>query len=197
MPNILQNLSDEQLATIIITESSLKAYEQLVLRYEKRILNFLVNKKISYHDAQDITQNTFIRGYKNIQKYNPKYKFSTWIFTIATRLALNHFRANRTKIQEQTATIDYHCPQSLYIADADKKLLWTLIKNNLNDLPFTCLWLMYVEDMCVKDIAKIVNKSTINVKVIVYRARKKLEKILTKSENKELLIYDFMKGVQK
>src|SRR5690348_1949389 len=60
----------------------LDAFEQLVLRYEVRIFNFLLQFTRNYHDAEDLTQETFLKAHRNLHRYNSSFLFAPWLFTI-------------------------------------------------------------------------------------------------------------------
>ena len=65
---------------------------QLVERFEGRLLNFLRRKTGSTHDAEDLAQEAFVRAWQRFEQYDPRWQFSTWLFTIAHRLAITHRR---------------------------------------------------------------------------------------------------------
>ena len=65
-------------------------------RYEGRLLRFLRQRGASA-DAEDLAQDTFVRVYVNLHCYQPRWRFSTWLFTIARRLSINHhWRSSRS-----------------------------------------------------------------------------------------------------
>src|SRR4051812_41972326 len=68
------------------------AFEVLVERYQHRLVGILVHLVGRVEEAEDLTQEVFLRIYKARKGYRPRAKFSTWLFTIANNLALNHLR---------------------------------------------------------------------------------------------------------
>jgi RNA polymerase sigma-70 factor (ECF subfamily) len=68
------------------------AFAQLVERYQNRLLGLLSNMTSSTQDAEDLVQEVFLRIYRSRKGYRPKSKFSTWLFTVASNLALNRRR---------------------------------------------------------------------------------------------------------
>ena len=68
------------------------AFEVLVERYQHRLLGVLVHLVGRVEEAEDLTQEVFLRIYRARKGYRPRAKFSTWLFTIANNLALNHLR---------------------------------------------------------------------------------------------------------
>src|SRR5262249_41801751 len=68
------------------------AFETLVERYQNRLVGILFHLVGSIEEAEDLCQEVFLRIYKARKGYRPRAKFSTWLFTIANNLALNHLR---------------------------------------------------------------------------------------------------------
>lgn len=69
------------------------AFEVLVDRYQHRLVSVLAHLISSKEEAEDLAQEVFLRIYRARKGYRPKAKFSTWLFTIANNLALNHLRS--------------------------------------------------------------------------------------------------------
>jgi RNA polymerase sigma-70 factor (ECF subfamily) len=68
------------------------AFEVLVNRYQHRLLGVMVHLVGRVEEAEDLTQEVFLRIYRARKGYRPRAKFSTWLFTIANNLARNHLR---------------------------------------------------------------------------------------------------------
>jgi RNA polymerase sigma-70 factor, ECF subfamily len=73
------------------------AFETLVERYQNRLAGILFHLVGSKEEAEDLCQEVFLRIYKARKGYRPKAKFSTWLFTIANNLAMNHLRTKGRK----------------------------------------------------------------------------------------------------
>jgi len=75
------------------------AFTQLVTRYKDPVINY-INMMIGNYDiAADLAQETFLRVYQNIGRYNSLYRFSTWIYRIATNLAIDEIRYRKRRGQ--------------------------------------------------------------------------------------------------
>ena len=68
------------------------AFEVLVERYQHRLVGVLAHLVGNPDEAEDLAQEVFLRIYQARKGYRPRAKFSTWLFTIANNLALNHLR---------------------------------------------------------------------------------------------------------
>ena len=64
-------------------QGSVDAFEQLVFNYQDRLYRFLLVRATNRADAEDVLQDTFVAVFKYLPSYRPKYRFSTWLFTIA------------------------------------------------------------------------------------------------------------------
>ena len=68
------------------------AFEQLVFHYQDRLYRFLLARAISRADAEDALQETFAAAFRYISGYRSRYRFSTWLYTIARNLCIDHMR---------------------------------------------------------------------------------------------------------
>ncbi len=78
-------------------EGNEDAFEALVGRYQDKLVNYLNNLLHDYELSVDLAQEAFIRVYKNADRYQGKYQFSTWIYRIATNLAIDEIRRRERK----------------------------------------------------------------------------------------------------
>ena len=74
---------------------SLTCFAEIVRRFESRLFNFLLRRTGSAADAEDLTQETFVRAYERIDRYDPRWQISTWLFVIARRGAVTHLRRRK------------------------------------------------------------------------------------------------------
>ncbi len=67
-------------------------FTELVTRYEKRVINYVYRITHRYEDAHDLAQDIFVKVYLALDRYDPKYQFSTWLFRIAQNSAIDALR---------------------------------------------------------------------------------------------------------
>ncbi len=169
-------ISAEELACLARQGSS-AAFGELVDRFGGRLLTYLHHKTGSWHDAEDLVQETFVRAYQNLDRFREVQRFSTWLFTIASRLAISHFRrsrAEKTLPEMESVTAG---PVAELTRRETKRSLWKAAKG-LSANQFEVLWLKYSEGMAIKEIARVMGKTPVYVKVLLYRARINLAKRL-------------------
>lgn len=73
------------------------AYRELIGRYERQVYSLALRMLRQREDAEDLTQETFVRMFKALDRYDPARPFPAWLFTIAARLSIDHLRRRRMK----------------------------------------------------------------------------------------------------
>ncbi|MBT7911107.1 MAG: sigma-70 family RNA polymerase sigma factor [Verrucomicrobia bacterium] len=169
----------EELALAIAAKKGcMESFEQLVARLEGRLYAFLYQKTSNHHLTQDLLQSTFVSAYRKLHRYNPQYAFTTWIYTIASRLAINHFRRKRLLESEHADGVTHTTPSSELIASEKAESVWSRARALLTGNQFAALWHFYGEDRNLAETADVMNKSVGSVKVLLHRARLKLAELL-------------------
>jgi len=167
--------SDEHLARRA-QQGCTESFEELVRRYQVRLLHFLRHRG-ARADAEDLLQETFVRAFTHLGRYRHRWRFGTWLFTIARRLSINHHRQLRPPA-DGTALEAMRSPvpdPSQVAAEAEQRtLLWDAAAAALSEEEYTALWMFYVEEMPVREIAALVGRSWVAAKTMLFRARKKL-----------------------
>ncbi len=162
-------------------------FSQLVHLYQARLYQYLLGRCHNSHDAEDVLQDTFISAYKYIGSYQSKWQFSTWLFTIANRLIKkqHHLYYKDESIDE--SIIEHEDDKSI-----DRDNIWIQVKNRLNPEAYDVLWFFYIEELSIKEIAQVLQRSQSWVKISLFRSKKKL----AKSKNIRKLSKDFlMQGI--
>ena len=91
----LKPLDDSQVVAAFL-DGNRRAFDELVERYQNRLLNFVYRTTGDRERGEDLVQETFIRVYRHLHRFDQSKKFSTWIYTIASNLAKNELR-NRSR----------------------------------------------------------------------------------------------------
>ena len=122
-------------------------------------------------------QETFLRAYSRLSHFRPQWRFSTWSFTIARRTSINyHRRASPATNHDMLLRVVSPAagPEQDAIAAENRQYLWSVAARILGAEEQAALWLHYVEAMPVGEIAAVLDRSTVAVKTMMFRARKKL-----------------------
>jgi RNA polymerase sigma-70 factor (ECF subfamily) len=171
--------SDEELACQA-QKGCIASFEQLLLRFQTPVLHFLRHRGLAA-DAEDLTQETFLRAYKNLHRYSRQWTFSAWLFTIARRTGINHMRRGYPTLDVvalKAAVSSEPEPLEALVASEGRRRLWDAASKILTEEQLTALWLYYVEDMPVRNIANVLGRTRTSAKVMLFRARRKLMPLL-------------------
>ncbi|HQZ67266.1 MAG TPA: sigma-70 family RNA polymerase sigma factor [Planctomycetaceae bacterium] len=171
------------------------AFEQLVLRYQDRLVGFFFHLVHDRTAAEDLAQETFLRVYRSRERYEPTARFSTWLFRIAHNLASNQKRgaARRREIPlgNQSAEDDFR-PQEQNLAEKsalmptrqlDSNEMRDIVRNAIEELSErqrTAVLLHKFEEMSYEEIGEIMGLGVVAVKSLLSRARSKLKEALEK-----------------
>lgn len=155
------------------------SFAELVRRFAPRLQAFLRRRTRDRHEAEDIVQDTFLRVYEHLDQYDSSRRFSTWLFTIAARAAISHHRRRRVECRSE----DLHVPACDLAAEEreQRQNLWTTAAQ-LPETQRQALWLRYAEELPIQEIARVMGKSQVCVKVLLYRARVNMAKLLEDRE---------------
>ena len=157
---------------------SVTAFAALVAKYRDGLLRFLVTRCASFADAEDALQDTMINAYKYLHSYDPRWRFSTWLYRIAIR---NAAKQQVSITLDDADVADEADPLTLCIDASERENLWVTAKRVLNDEVYTAMWLRYVEDMSINDVAAVLNRSNSWTKVNLMRGRRALDAELNRN----------------
>jgi RNA polymerase sigma-70 factor (ECF subfamily) len=165
-------LSDEQLVARTLAGQR-QAFNELVVRHERRLFRFLSRTAPNAADVEDAMQHAFLKAFTKLRGYDPRWRFTTWLFTIAVReLRSLHRRGNggggpRAVSLDGPGAVDPPAPAA---RDDEPGDLWALARRVLNPKHYTALWLRYGEDLPARDIARVMGRPRIWVSVTLHRA---------------------------
>jgi RNA polymerase sigma-70 factor (ECF subfamily) len=170
--------TDEELAARAASGSR-SAFEELMSRHNLRLFHFLRPRSGSDEDVEDLVQETFLKAFRNIARYDPRWKFSTWLYTIAVRTSISRHRAAKvTAVSLEPEELEHPAPgpQETLIRKEEARgagNIW-LLARTLRPNEYEVLWLRYAEDMPLKEIARTMKRSLVGVRVLLHRSRLKL-----------------------
>ncbi len=164
-----------------------EAFSELVTRYKNLIYGLAYRLTDDTQEANDLSQDAFLRIFKSLAQYNKQYKFSTWAGKITTNLYLDRRKQKKALTlpleEAQEIAGSFHIPESEYL----KKELKSRVKNALDELPEKYrkpLILFHQAGMSYEEITQILKEPMTIIKNRLYRARLMLREKLA-SERKE------------
>jgi len=176
-----------------VRDDDADAFEELVLRYQSRLLMVLKHMVGSREHAEDLTQEVFLRVYRARKRYEPGAKFATWLFTIANNAASNAIRslsrrrevnvdggANQSAVDplDRMALAASGLLPTRQLDKAERAEIVRLAVESLNERQRMALLLSKFEDMSYAEIAESMDMTTQAIKSLLSRARGNLKTIL-------------------
>jgi RNA polymerase sigma-70 factor, ECF subfamily len=178
----IENKTDEELVALTLTSQAyysclIRRYEEKLARYIRRISSF------SREDVEDILQEVFIKAYLNIRSFDPKLRFSSWIYRITHNQVVSHWRKTKSKpsvisAEENNSWLE-SIPDKLDIekelnikfdAEEVKKVL-----SKMDDKYREVLVLRFLEGKDYIEISDILEKPMGTVATLINRAKKKFQ----------------------
>jgi RNA polymerase sigma-70 factor (ECF subfamily) len=151
------------------------ASQKILNLYKGRIFSYVYRMVRNYHDAEDITFDTFIRCFNALHRFDRTKQFSTWLFTIAHNLVIDFYRKNK---QEYEYFDERHAIKDDFIHEYEKKKKLERIERALTKLPpldREIVILFHREEYSYQEISEIVKIPVTTIKTRLHRARKKLQ----------------------
>ena len=178
-----------------IINGDTNAYSVLVDRYKDLVYTLALRMVKNREEAEEVSQDTFIKVYKSLDKFKGDSKFSTWIYKVAYNTCLD--RIKKYKKEQLSIQIDEFTERHLKTVETvldtiEKEEKSKAIKQCLELLPSDdafLLTLFYFEEQSLEEIANIIGLTANNVKVKLFRIRAKLKELMERVSNTELAIY--------
>jgi RNA polymerase sigma-70 factor, ECF subfamily len=177
-----------------VRDGNAAAFEELVLRYQGRLLTVLRHLVGNREQAEDLAQEVFLRVYRARESYQPDAKFSTWLYTIAHHAAANALRS-QSRRPEVTIQARDSGPMGArpldrmllassgqmparQLAKAELREIVGMALESLSERQRMAVLLSKFEDMSYADIGEVMEMSPQAVKSLLSRARENLREVL-------------------
>lgn len=187
--------TNDQILINQIIEGDTNAFTVLVNRYKDLVFTLALRMLKNREEAEEVSQDTFIKTYKSLHKFKGDSKFSTWIYKVAYNSCLDRIKKNK-KYQNDVEINEFTEHQVKTMDNAFDVLVEEernqLIQDCLHLLPSDdsfLLTLYYFEEQTLDEIANVVGLTANNVKVKLFRSRKKLTAILKERLEPEIIEY--------
>ena len=179
----------------LIIDGDTNAFAVLVSRYKDLVYTLALRMLKNREEAEEVAQDTFIKAYKSLNRFKGDSKFSTWIYKITYNTSLDRLKKNRKHFND--VAIDEFTEHKVKTIDnaldnLESKEQTKAIQDCIALLPSEdsfLLTLYYFEEQTLDEISKAVGLTSNNVKVKLFRARKKLATILKNKLEPEIIEY--------
>lgn len=160
------------------------AFNAIVEKYRKPLINFIYKIVKDFEISEDITQEVFAYVYKTKKEYDFKYTLKTYLFTIAKSRAINYLNFPKQEIhfEENIFQNTYNNELDEYLIKKEEQAYLLSIIDSLKEDYKIAIYLREFEGFKYEEIAKILNKTVAQTKMILYRARKALKKKIAKDK---------------
>jgi RNA polymerase sigma factor (sigma-70 family) len=165
-----------------ILDGDTSGYAVLVERYKDLAFTIAFRILGKREDAEEVVQDAFVKAFQNLSSFRQKAKFSTWLYRIIYNTAISRHRQKKPGWQSiEEITVPDDAMEFIAEEEQDRhKMLDTAMKQ-LPEEDRILLSLYYVDESSVDDLHSILGISKANVKIKLFRARKRLQELVTKT----------------
>ena len=179
---IKTEINDHRLVKRVLNGDK-KSFDLLVLKYQQRVSAVLGRYNLSREEVMDITQETFIKAYRSMEKFRGDSKFYTWLYRIAINTAKNHLISKSRRppdvdidVYEITSLLkSTNGPESEFEGERLSEVVETAISKLPQDLKSAIIMREY-EGMSYEDISAIMECPVGTVRSRIFRARESIDK---------------------
>ena len=154
-----------------VLEGKTSRYEYFLDKYGQQVFTLIVRIVVSQEDAEELTQDTFLKAFRHLSSFKAESNFSTWIYRIAYNTAISAVRKKKYDLFDMDDTLNDESEEQ--IAKLNKAM------KKLDADERAVITLFYMEDKPVSEIALILGMTESNTKVKLHRIRKKLYVLIT------------------
>lgn len=188
-----ERVADEQIVRQVLAGDR-DLFEELVLRHQRRIMHYLIRMVKDADLAEDLAQVTFIKAFTALASFDPQYRFTTWLYRIASNAAIDHLRRNRLRLfsldqplETEDGTLELQIPSPGPAPDelAGRGEVRALLREAVDRLPpeyRQLIALRHGSDCSYEEISSITGLPMGTVKNRLFRARNLLKEMLSDSE---------------
>ncbi len=169
------------------------AFSQLVEAYQRPVYNLCYRMLGNAGDAEDAAQETFIRAYKALHRYDPSRKFSTWLLSIASNYCIDQHRRRKLptfSYDEFDSPIikDKGLGMEVMLMQDERQEQVSALLENLGPKDKAAVVMRYWYDYSYDEIAEALSLSVSAVKSRLHRSRKELAEVWMETQNESLVI---------
>ncbi|MCL1932988.1 MAG: sigma-70 family RNA polymerase sigma factor [Candidatus Azobacteroides sp.] len=161
-----------------VKAGDIRAFSMIVSNYQKMVFTIVLKIVENREDAEDITQEIFVKVFKSLERFKEESEFSTWLYRIAYNTTISELRKRKLSfvpMDDNSVPVNEAVTDEEELEPADIKLHYLDVA--LKKLPPDEIFLVslyYFKEQSIEAISEISNLSVANVKVKLYRIRKKL-----------------------
>jgi RNA polymerase sigma factor (sigma-70 family) len=165
-----------------ILDGDTSGYAVLVERYKDLAFTIAFRILGKREDAEEVVQDAFVKAFQNLSSFRQKAKFSTWLYRIIYNTAISRHRQKKSGWQSiEEITVPDYAMEFIAEEEQDRHKMLDTAMQQLPEEDRILLSLYYVDESSVDDLHSILGISKANVKIKLFRARKRLQELVTKT----------------
>lgn len=175
-----------------VLQGDTASFSYLVDNYKDMAYTIALKIVKNTDDAEEVAQDSFVKAYQQLQTFKGNSKFSTWLYTIVYRTAISKIRKKKIETTDidsyviDNHAVDFSFPQLYELKAEEQKKYVKYAINTLPELDALLITLYYLNENTYDEIMEITGLTQTNIKVRLFRARKKLYEELSKVLKHEL-----------
>jgi RNA polymerase sigma factor (sigma-70 family) len=179
-----------------VLNGKVNAFSYIVERHKDKAYNLAFRICGSHEEAEEITQDSFLKAYKSLSGFKMKSSFATWLYRIVYNTAISQVRIKKKGV---LSLDDFPADANDFIGDnASEEAAEYEYRNSLvnfalqkiNEDERGLISLYYYDEMTTEEISDVTGISKSNIKVKLFRARQKMLEIIEKTEKKKLIYHE-------
>ncbi len=179
-----------------VLQGDTNAFAYLINKYKNMVYTIAIKIVKSHEDAEEVAQDSFLKAYEKLDSFKGNSKFSTWLYTIVYRNSITKIRKKKVATSDiDEYVIDNYSegsefPQLEAIKNGEQQKYVREAIGRLPEKDALLITLFYMNESSIEEIEQITNLTQSNIKVKLFRARKKLNtelSFLLKEEVKTIL----------
>ena len=181
-----------------VCSGDIYAFQEIVERYKKKIYYIAYDIVGDFHEAEDVSQEVFIKMYRSLDRFRKDAKMGSWLYQIAVNTAIDSLRRKKSKprinvedidsVRKQEQALESASPE----ADPERRAVASLMQehidsalNKITPQERTVFVMRHYNEFKIREIADVLEVSSGTVKSLLFRALKKLRKELSLSQGKK------------
>ena len=189
----IMTINQEKVIIEEILNGNTRVFSQLVDGHKDLVFSLALRMLKNREEAEEIAQDTFIKVYKSIAKFKMDSKLSTWIYKITYRTCLDRIKKNKKHLNDvpineftenEIKSID-NALERMMVQERKQNIQNCIQKLESDDAALLTLY--YFDELSLQEMSEILKLSTNNIKVKLFRCRKKLAEILITNLEPEII----------
>jgi RNA polymerase sigma-70 factor (ECF subfamily) len=179
-----------------VLAGNINAYSHIVNRHKDKAFNLAFRICGNTEEAEEIAQDSFLKAFRSLRSFKMKSSFSTWLYRIVYNSSISLVRTRKNRVlsledfpADTSDFIGYDSNEEVAIEEYRKSLV-NFALQKLTEEDRALITLFYYEEMNPGEIAEVTGINKTNLKVKLFRARRKMQEIIEKAEKKKFIYHE-------